>query len=124
MAPEEQRIAIAEECGWKWENPKKRIKQEGRLISPDFKKVCKVWKDGSLGGVLIPDHLNDLNAIHEAEETLTDEQFPEFDERLANTCGWLHPHKRQRHVVSRATAAQRAEAFLRTRGKWKESNGK
>ena len=56
----------------------------------------------------------DLNAMHEAEKTLTDEQ-----------CVFVRVHLRERletHAASRytwhATAQQRAEAFLKALGKW------
>ena len=54
-----------------------------------------------------PDFLNDLNAMHEAEKVLTADQWHKYD-RLN---GWKW----------NATATQRAEAFLRTIGKWEES---
>lgn len=63
-----------------------------------------------------PDYCNDLNAMHEAEKVLTDEQ-----------CVFVRVHLRERlenYPASRymwhATARQRAEAFLRTLGKWEE----
>lgn len=107
MKPEQQRIAIAEFCGWK-----------------------HVWR-GSHAGILTgyspedgkeripPDYLNDLNAMHEAEKFLTTSQ-PDYLERLKHLtsdpsvmwCGWKLLH---------ATAAQRAEAFLRAIGKWIDS---
>jgi hypothetical protein len=69
----------------------------------------------------IPDYLNDLNAMHEAEKVLELTQY------------WHYADIHIRDVVMRdnrgrspaaqtsyacATAAQRAEAFLRTIGKW------
>jgi hypothetical protein len=65
------------------------------------------------------DYCTDLNAMHEAEKVLTDEQ-----------CVFIRLHLRERlenHPASRyawnATARQRAEAFLRTVGKWEEVQG-
>jgi hypothetical protein len=62
-------------------------------------------------------YCTDLNAMHEAEKVLTDEQ-----------CVFVRLHLRERletHAASRytwhATARQRAEAFLRTLGKWEEA---
>jgi hypothetical protein len=62
------------------------------------------------------DYCTDLNAMHEAEEVLTDVQ-----------CLFFRTHLRERlenHPASlyvwHATARQRAEAFLRTLGKWEE----
>ena len=53
----------------------------------------------------IPDYLNDLNAMHEAEQTLDGNQRLPYLVLLQGHCF--------------PTAAQRAEAFLRTIGKWK-----
>ncbi len=66
----------------------------------------------------LPDYLHDLNAMHEAEKVLTDEQYSKY--------AWLVlSGTPEREVECReffsATAAQRAEAFLRTIGKWEES---
>ncbi len=58
----------------------------------------------------IPDYLGDLNAMHEAEKALTGEQSWQYVQLLSGYSneGWC------------ATAAQRAEAFLRTLGLWVE----
>jgi hypothetical protein len=96
MKPEAQQIAIAEACGW---------------------IIQKVW-DGSLIGKPkneqgpmddLPDYLHDLNAMHEAEKLIMDESSIIYFEWLTRlSCPW------------HATAAQRAEAFLRTLNLWKE----
>ena len=87
MTPEQQRIAIAEACG---------------------EDNDSIYRD------LIPDYLNDLNAMHEAEKTLTDKAHEEFRLNLYEVLG-----DDSRLIVS-STAAQRAEAFLLTIGKWEE----
>ena len=66
-----------------------------------------------------PDYLNDLNAMHEAEKVLTEEQ------RIAySDCTYDIALKAQKETGKwrwiSLTAAQRAEAFLRTIGKWEE----
>ena len=106
MTPEQQRIAIAEACPdvikfefgiWKWKHT-------------NGTWCCCLWGDP----------LSDLNAMHEAGKVLTDEQYlyqflpylgaiPIYDSTLVN-----------RQIVS-ATAAQRAEAFLRTLNLWTPS---
>ena len=101
MNPKQQRIAIAEACGW-------------TLFTPDTIQYTAQRSDGKWD--LIPDYLNDLNAMHEAEKVLMD-----YCDGWEDYC-----HKIKRHFVTsdgaiRATAAQRAEAFLRTIGKWVES---
>lgn len=61
-----------------------------------------------------PDYLNDLNAMHEAEKVLTtNDQVSNYENRLMEICGG---YRRSLH----STAAQRAEAFLRTKGLWKD----
>jgi hypothetical protein len=60
-----------------------------------------------------PNYLNDLNAMHEAEKVLTSEQVTSYVYSLESMNErWSTP--------AFATAAQRAEAFLRTIGKCKE----
>jgi len=61
----------------------------------------------------LPDYLSDLNAMHEAEKILNTNQAADYCELLRPIiCGcWRLVH---------ATAAQRAEAFLRTLGLWEE----
>ena len=70
------------------------------------------WKCG-LRGEGTPDYLNDLNAMHEAEKVLTDEQKREYRICLFRLCDCYAG--REVH----ATAAQRAEAFLKTLNLWK-----
>lgn len=116
MTEEEQRIAIAEACGWehwfdgvanRWKNKKSPY---GYQIHPGLKE----------GG--LPDYLNDLNAMHEAEKQLvTARQQNDFIANIAEIC-WADESGANNQVVFNqlnATAAQRAEAFLRTLGKWK-----
>ena len=90
MTNEEINIAIAEACGYKtgYRDP-------------------EAWHP-------LPDFLNDLNDMHNAEKVLVRLQWVSYLRRLQTLCDesvtWpIH-----------ATAAQRAEAFLKTIGKWKE----
>jgi hypothetical protein len=65
----------------------------------------------------IPDFSGDLNEMHETEMTLTDANMfvmAHHIERLVSAKGQHYFH---------ATARQRAEAFLRTLGKWEEVQG-
>lgn len=106
MKPELQQIAIAEACGWKWE----------RLCTGELHGK-PVGEQGPFREV--PDYLNDLNAMHEAEKVLTEEQ------RIAySDCTYDIALKAQKETGKwrwiSLTAAQRAEAFLRTIGKWEE----
>ena len=92
MKPHRQRIAIAEACGFK----------------------CSEYSDelGQLVAEFTPDYLKDLNAMHEAEE--------ELGSYVPNFLKYLNILKGINPMCVRATAAQRAEAFLRTIGKWEE----
>jgi hypothetical protein len=59
-----------------------------------------------------PNYAGDLNTIHEAEERLTSGQICRYQGLLHKGVWWSAVH---------ATAPQRAEALLRTIGKWVES---
>ena len=59
-------------------------------------------------------YCNDLNAMHQAEKVLTEHQTESIYPR--NLGAWRNPTK-----PIYATARQRAEAFLRTQGKWEEA---
>ncbi len=121
MSPELQRIAIAELCGWTVINailcdPKPEIRNGEETGDVDMNPVGE-----------LPDYLNDLNAMHEAEKSLGT-KLRTYASKLQDVC--------QNHAVGcvpdyqedllklfyliHATAAQRAEAFLRTLNKWEE----
>jgi len=123
MKPEAQRIAIAEACGWQMiQRP--LTDQDGEI--PGHVEVR--WFHPKIHTSAYPlyalpqnppDYLNDLNAIHEAEKTLTRVQRVKFVTELCGLAGvkW----KPTSHFDTiHATAAQRAEAFLRTIGKWED----
>ena len=81
--------------------------------------------DGKYGQADVPDYCNDLNAMHEAEQTLwrMDWRFrDEFIDHLARVINPIHGYRMQEGIdLLDATAKQRAEAFLRTLGKWEET---
>ena len=61
----------------------------------------------------VPDYCTDLNAMHEAEEFLRDANLLfEYGMHISNS----HHYE----YLLRATASERAEAFLKTLGKWEE----
>jgi hypothetical protein len=116
MTPEAQRIAIAEACGWCDINPNQWSgyhKEYAPLRFPSDER--EGWFFG-----YIPDYLSNLNAMHEAENVLTDEQMDEFHVHLLGEEWDENDPYMMLRFASRATAAQRAEAFLRTIGKWVE----
>jgi hypothetical protein len=124
MSPEKQRIAIAEACGWT------DIRMSGPWECTDpgqlREDLCGMqrqhpWRE------IVPDYLSDLNAMHAAEKVLPVEEQGQYicwindivkaqpwSERdgISYEDAWLEVH---------ATAAQRAEAFLRTIGKWEDA---
>jgi hypothetical protein len=112
MNPEQQRIAIAEACGWRIESdgantfvysPNKTSGTGYRMNDIRHPKIIK----------LLPDYLNDLNAMHEAIMSLTLEEQCNMTEILRkDVIKFTAP-------TITATAAQRAEAFLKTLNLWK-----
>jgi len=94
MTNEQINAAIAEACG-------RKRRPDGDWY-PD---------NGSAGTQAIPNYCTDLNAMHEAEKGLEDPDC--YEEWLADVCGGTS-------YLFHATARQRAEAFLRTLGKWEE----
>jgi hypothetical protein len=101
MTPEEQRIAIAEACGWRGQRFD-HIKQRMTYDAPD----C----------------YNDLNLMREAERYLDDDQWLEYMLNLQDVL--QRNPDRGKWVVCQdnmhSTAAQRAKAFVITIGKCKE----
>lgn len=118
MKPEEQRIAIAKACGWQFipayyngeDQP-----PEFTTVTPDGKHLCGYY----------PDYLNSLDAMHEAEEVLaTAAHQNRYYSEIADIT-WSNLETGYRQVVFNqltATAAQRAEAFLKTLSLWKDDN--
>lgn len=94
-------IAIAEACGIV------DVDQWGPLY-----KTASGWVRDC------PDYANDLNAMHEAEKVLTKTKLQTYLDFLADAPR-DHVHKTWTTSVF-ATARQRAEAFLKTIGKWEE----
>lgn len=136
MKPELQRIAIAEAMGAKWSHVvDSELKTTWNLgfshtdkadglhwLSPGtyFAVAYMVASkpdtrfEHTIGGD-VPDYLNDLNAMHEAEDELIKRllwgDYRRALQKVTNDSG--------DHVnCIRATAAQRAEAFLRTLNLW------
>ena len=97
MTDQQINLAMAEAMGWR--------KEDGVYMwtANGIDHTCpELW-----------DWANDLNAMHLAEKTLTEDQRSIFYPRLLG--GWMSPV-----AVIYATARQRAEAFLKTFGKYIE----
>ena len=105
MTPEQQRIAIAEACGWTEIEPCTCCDGVSRGYTPTPGAHKKH----------LPNYLNDLNAMHQMEKAMNNNDWWKFVEHLTNICGGGIA------LGISATASQRAEAFLRTIGKWKEA---
>lgn len=99
MTDEQINHAIAEACG----------------ISGNTYKLC--LKTGNYEQS--PNFCNDLNAMHEAENVLTDDKYVIFSNYLYDGECEKQKQTKQWRWLS-ATARQRAEAFLRTLGKWED----
>ena len=110
MTDEQMRIKIAEACGW---TP---FEMHGLYLSR-----WTLWSKGNESKKLheLPDYINDLNAMHEAEKVFTTaEQQNKYQAEIAEIA-WGCEEMGHRQVVFNqltATARQRAEAFIRTLG--------
>jgi len=120
MTPEKQRIAIAEACGWTdcyYDASRCAVAPTGMLT-----RYAGTPSEVTIR-VGLPDYLSDLNAMHDAEDTLFGSVYDRYYNEIAKL---IDPYDSDTarfadFAVINATAAQRAEAFLRTIGKWEES---
>ena len=138
MTPEQQQIAIVEAC--KWTARHYAHKCDGVTI----------FRCGACGGIghsncygngqgaisfscsvspcceeaVPPDYLKDLNAMHEVEKAVfrSSNLWQKFVFEIIETSGGSGMCELDALCcLARATASQRAEAFLRTIGKWEEA---
>lgn len=110
MRPQDMRVAVAKACGW---------------TPHEFKGIPYEWEDPN--GVVwtdIPRYESDLNAMHEAEKTMTPYQWRIYVETLPTIVlgkEWFTwSYRYIGRMTIHATAPQRCEAFLRTLGLWVE----
>jgi hypothetical protein len=112
MTPEQINVAIAESVGWEIEEVGNAV-----FVIPPKNTIgtgyCDVCKDHPLIIKLIPNYHGDLNAIFGVWMTLT--QLEKFSKHLDRITA------REGNWIVLATAQQRCEAYLRTIGKWEES---
>ncbi len=123
MTPLAQRLVIAEACGWVYCGsdsctPWYLSPQDAPLYSAD----PKPWREIETRRRQLPNYPNDLNAMKEAEAWMFNNKGLHFSR------GYYETHLPNAvngadgcWACVSATAAQRAEAFLRTIGKWEES---
>ena len=100
MSDQEINIAIAESVGWNGINPVN-------------------------GFIRVPNYCNDLNAMHAAVATLSNDEYGDEDGFTVMlsivTQGAVQPPNAWRfRPMQEATARQRAEAFLKAQGLWNE----
>ena len=114
MKPEKQRIAIAEACGWR----NTRDDAGGAITIGTLETRLSDGRILIQRDHCVPDYLNDLNAMHEAEKSI----------RKPGLALWCDYTRTLRRVCDfslysdiHASADQRAEAFLRTIGKWEDT---
>jgi hypothetical protein len=93
MTNEQINEAIAKACGW-----------DNDDIERGY-TLCQFSE-------IVPDYCNDLNAMHEAEKIFDNALYCRYIDEL---CTQAIKGKNSMYL---ATAAQRAEAFLKTIGKW------
>lgn len=112
MTDKQINAAIAEACGWTdirnsgiWHN----FAPWG--LPPQVESPKETSSDYISVPNFVPNYCTDLNAMHEAEGTLSLKRLYKLEAHLKQIAG---------AVCFRATARQRAEAFLRTLGKWEE----
>ena len=110
MKPEEQRIAIAKAFGWTAIEPCTCCD----TVSRGYEPTPGAYKKH------LPDYLNDLNAMHEAEKMLSNQQKEKYLDILSDFTEGRRDTSHVWHDTVFTTAAQRAEAFLHTLGKWVE----
>ena len=121
MTNEEIDIAIAEHCGWR--NIKgidyQPIETDPYIDGPDqmFVGIHPESDSNSDEYEAIPDYCNDLNLMHEAMKTLSEEQVEKVWETLCDMIPF-NSHSFRNGLVFDAPAKVRAEAFLRVIGKW------
>jgi hypothetical protein len=112
MTNEEINIAIAEVCGYEWVSNGWGCRFLGSPTERSFgsdtqSPLCEDAYDS------VPNYCNDLNAMHEAEKTLSEEVRNHYIDLLGDI--YLNSWE-----FATATSMQRAEAFLKTIGKWEE----
>jgi len=112
MTSQEINLAIAETQGWKQVHD-----------DPDFEPcwVCpKTHRKISIAAVEkpYPSYDKSLDELHKVEESLTDEEWETYSFILCNLVGGFTP-KTFREAIH-APASAKAEAYLKTKKKWRE----
>ena len=104
MTPEKQRIAIA---------------QASQGAIEFYEGVWRYFDGKRLQTCKDNDPLQDLNAMHEAEKIFDATELNHYENELALLCNLKVAKSMASAFRWHATAAQRAEAFLKTLNLWK-----
>jgi hypothetical protein len=121
-------VAIAEHLGWHAENSQNKFSAlifnpQGNSAKRWVKNTGGEWVDMWINGAHFPSYCTDLNACHEMEKHIHRSQMQAYCHYINSTVqGTMDVSTNMMLYFSHvhATARQRAEAFLRAVGKWKE----
>lgn len=126
MTDEQKRIAIAKICGWTIRQITCAGIKDIGILPPGVKPKGGI-SFFDYAGIDIPDYLNSLDAMHEAEKTLSPNQIDLYADRLTTLIsphrisGFGNPENGSPQLawpgvfqIIQATARQRADAFLLT----------
>ena len=102
MFLKEKRIKVAELCGWVLEKTEDGAE---RLLKPNGTPI--VW---SQFNSVVPDYLNDLNAMHEAEKLIPIGKTTIYENFLLD----IETRQIGAWDITHATAAEKAKAFVLT----------
>lgn len=122
MTAANQQIAIASSCGWRWMPADERhgLPHYPHWMSPlGYVQPDHEARESAM--IHPPDYLTDLNAMHEAEKILDPlGKDGAYEYWLRTICHVPERESAKGRYFYRASAAQRAEAFLRALNLWKE----
>lgn len=116
LTPDEQRVKIAELCGWK-------VMRHGPVMASGCYGCFGYPPDRhdwiGYENIDVPNYLNDLNDMHEAEKMLGDRSSPLWSKYIQHLNNSSYVDLQEQTVREwvfsiHATAAQRAEAFVLT----------
>jgi len=118
LTDQEKRIKVTEACGWTTIHKGTHYDTEHKVYGePPATFAMRVPANRGHACTELPDYANDLNAMHETEKVLTDDQTDSYRKTLMDSmikhggpCGYSD-------AIS-ATAAQRFDAFGKTLNLW------
>jgi hypothetical protein len=117
MTDQEINAAIAAHVGWK-----SRTVIVHHSVGYQWDESLTVWTNPEGRDDVLPSYTTDLNAMHEAEKVLGEKRIRSYAFTLAQVLDTSPTVDLDDQFLNiHATASQRAEAFLRTIGKWEEA---